>query len=79
MGIERAARRQPGNRKRTVFDRRDDIVKFLAVAEAGKIGAAAQRLTPLGETAAELERGPLREIDSAAEKFDAVIRGRTGS
>ena len=111
IGIKRAARRQPGNRKRTVFDRRDDIVKFLAVAEAGKIGAAAERLaiaqpaltrtiarlearfgarlferlptgvrpTALGETAAELARGPLREIDAGAEKFDAVIRGRTGS
>ena len=86
-------------------------MKFLAVAEAGKIGAAAERLaiaqpaltrtiarlearfgarlferlptgvrlTALGETAAELARGPLREIDAAAEKFDAVIRGRTGS
>ena len=86
-------------------------MKFLAVAEAGKIGAAAERLaiaqpaltrtiarlearfgarlferlptgvrlTPLGETAVELARGLLREIDAAAEKFDAVIRGRTGS
>ena len=27
----------------------------------------------------ELARGLLREIDAAAEKFDAVIRGRTGS
>ena len=86
-------------------------MKFLAVAEAGKIGAAAERLaiaqpaltrtiarlearfgarlferlptgvrpTALGETAVELARGLLREIDAAAEKFDAVIRGRTGS
>ena len=93
-----------------MFDRRDDIVKFLAVAEAGKIDAAAERLaiaqpaltrtiarlearfgarlferlptgvrlTPLGETAVELARGLLREIDAAAEKFDAMTRGRTG-
>ena len=94
-----------------MFDRRTDIVKFLAVAEAGKIDAAAERLaiaqpaltrtiarlearfgarlferlptgvrlTPLGETAVGLARGLPREIDAAAEKFDAVIRGRTGS
>ena len=75
-------------------------MKFLAVAEAGKIGAAAERLaiaqpaltrtiarlearfgarlferlptgvrlTALGETAVELARGLLREIDAAERK-----------
>ena len=30
------------------------------------------RLTALGETAVELARGPLREIDAAVEKFGAA-------
>ena len=92
-----------------MFDKRDDLVKFLAVVEAGKILAAADRLaitqpalnrtikrlqaryggklferlttgvclTPLGDTAAGLARGLLREIQVAEEKIEVAVSGRT--
>ena len=93
-----------------MFDRRDDMVKLLAVVEAGKIQAAANRLamtqpaltrtigrleaglggrlferlptgvrpTPLGERAAALARGVLREIAAAEEQIGDALSGREG-
>ena len=95
----------------SVFERRSDLEKILAVAEEGKILAAAERLaisqpaltraiarletrfggrlferlptgvrtTPLGDTAAALARGVLREIVAAEEKLDDARTGRAGS
>ncbi len=93
-----------------MFDKRDDLVRLLAVAETGKIHAAADRLamtqpalirtlarlekqfgdrlferlptgvrpTTLGERAADLARGVLREMTDAEEKIGMTISGRAG-
>ena len=111
MRTGRTTCRDTGNRMWSVFERRSDLEKILAVAEEGKILAAAEQLaisqpaltraiarlearfggrlferlstgvrtTPLGDTAAALARGVLREIEAAEEKLHAALAGRTGS